>query len=277
LIGRKLWRDEVEHALIKREQILKCVLRGIYERAPQRGIGSYVAFLDASLGSGKDSAAVCIGHWDAATERVIIDAVREQQPPYSPEQNAKEFSELIRSYGITNCLADHVGGAAIAEQFSKWGVRIDYQKPGPTAPPKSELYLAEIQTFNSTRVGMLDDSITINQMCSLVRKNQSGGRPLIDAEGVGHDDRSNVVAGVIWMLLSKLPYNLAAMGNGDVNSNSIMAARQDRAEGKRTAPIGERLNFKTQAEFNKWRMSADRKNDPEVFLEGSVFGPYGAF
>jgi hypothetical protein len=276
------WRDEVEDGLIKREQVMKCVDVGVTERPPKRG-NDYVALFDAATGSGKDSAAVCIGHIEAGTERVMIDAIRERKPPYSPEQIAKEFSALIRSYNISNVLADHFGGAAIAEQFLKWNVTIDHQ---PGAPPKSEMYLAGIQTFNSARAGMLDDDVGIDQICSLVRKNQSGGRPLIDAEKGGHDDRANVVCGVIWMLLEKPRYNLAAMGDGDINSKSIEAARQQRAEAMtdKTAwpPLNpqsatEREAIRLQAEYAAGGVSRNTNNYPGSFpaidMNGFLIAP----
>ena len=75
------FRSDVE-AFINREVVQACVSTGVYERPPLSGT-SYKAFLDFAGGSGGDSIALAIGHKDGTT--VVVDALREVRPPFSPE------------------------------------------------------------------------------------------------------------------------------------------------------------------------------------------------
>ena len=45
----------------------------------------YHAFVDPAGGSGDDSMTLAIGHIDHAKQVVVIDAIREARPPFSPE------------------------------------------------------------------------------------------------------------------------------------------------------------------------------------------------
>jgi hypothetical protein len=233
------FRTDLE-SLVAREAVEACIAWGIFERPFKRGI-QYWAFTDAATGSGQDSYVLVIVHLDG--ESVIVDAIREQKPPFSPEQTSKEFAELMLSYGISFCLSDNFAGEAIAEQLAKFGVRADQ-----SSKAKSELYLDMLTTINSTRVVLLDHPRSISQIISLERSNRSGGRANIDAPRGQHEDIANAIAGAINMSLFKYgSYNLSAMGDSDEN-DSIMAARQQRRDGGIHAP---RVVYKTAAELGK--------------------------
>ena len=60
----------------------------------------YTAFVDPSGGSA-DSMTLAIAHRDSATKRVVLDAVRERRPPFSPDQVAQDFADLLRSYRMS--------------------------------------------------------------------------------------------------------------------------------------------------------------------------------
>ena len=71
---------------------------GVRELPPGDGI-TYAAFCDPSGGSA-DSMTLAIGHCEA-NGVAVLDAVREVRPPFSPDRWSKEFSSLLKSYGIS--------------------------------------------------------------------------------------------------------------------------------------------------------------------------------
>jgi hypothetical protein len=156
----------------------------------------------------------------------MIDCLREVMPPFSPEVVSKEFAELLLSYSVSFCLADKFAGEWLSEQFSKWGVRVDQ-----SAKSKSELYIDLLATLSSGRIDLLDHPKSIDQICSLERRNRSGGRQQIDSPVGQHEDIANVIAGLVSSSFFK--YNLNSMGSGyedDEQSKQILAERKERAE-----------------------------------------------
>jgi hypothetical protein len=242
-----VFRDDNENNLIDRAAVESCLDRGIFERPPMRGV-TYFAFGDVATGAklNQDSMTLAIAHME--NECVVIDCLREAIPPFGFEGVCKEFAQLCSSYNVSVIQCDKFGAGMFAEQLAKWGVRADYEK----TKPKAELYFVMITKINSRLVRLLDHDTAFKQIMGLVRRNHAGGRGQIDSVVGAHDDVSNSIAGAIMFATSAPLYNLAAMGDHD-NSSSIMAARQDRAEGSRSAPIGPRLEFKSQAEFNRYQ------------------------
>jgi hypothetical protein len=182
------FRRDIE-SFISIEAVTSCVSRGIYERAPQRGI-IYCAFVDPSGGSA-DSFALCIGHKDHGKQIVVVDRLREIKAPFSPENAAYEFARLLKSYNISRIEGDHYAGAWPLEQFRKFGIHYE-----PSAKPKSQLYVDLLPLINSRRIELLDDARLIHQLCALERRTARGGRDSIDHPPGAHDDLVNAVAGV---------------------------------------------------------------------------------
>jgi hypothetical protein len=84
-----------------------------------------------------DSMCACVAHFDHSSETVVIDAVREITPPFSPEAATEEICRLLRrDYGLTSCMGDRWGGEWPIEQFLRFG--IDYEV---CTTPKSSLYV----------------------------------------------------------------------------------------------------------------------------------------
>ena len=52
-----------------------------------------------------------------ADEMIVIDAIREARPPFSPEAVVDEFAALCELYGITQITGDHFGGEFVKEPF----------------------------------------------------------------------------------------------------------------------------------------------------------------
>jgi hypothetical protein len=72
-----------------------------------------------------------IAHRDHAKQVVVIDALREQKPPLSPELVVEEFASTLRSYNITKVTGDRYAGVWPAKAFARFGITYD-----PSAAPK---------------------------------------------------------------------------------------------------------------------------------------------
>ncbi|HEU4805421.1 MAG TPA: hypothetical protein VFS91_06385 [Nitrobacter sp.] len=112
-----VFRTDVEN-LISREVVEGCVVQGRFELPPMKNV-SYAAFCDPSGGSA-DSMTLAIVHREG--EKVVLDAVREARPPFSPEAVVEEFSSLLKSYGIKRVIGDRYAGLWPTERFEAFGV-----------------------------------------------------------------------------------------------------------------------------------------------------------
>jgi hypothetical protein len=209
--GAEFRRDLEE--FVSREAVMACVSPCVYER-PREHYETYHGFVDPSGGSG-DSFTLAIGHKDIATEVMIVDAVREARPPFSPEAVTAEFAGLLKSYGVTSVIGDRYGGEWPKEQFGKFG--ICYEQ---SAKPKSDLYIDLLATINSGRVALLDHGRLIAQLCSLERRVARSGRDSIDHAPGAHDDLANCVAGLCAAAINKY-------GNYDVSLRAFDPAYVD--------------------------------------------------
>ena len=76
----------------------ECLTRvDVRERPPLPNI-AYRGFVDPS-GGRSDSMALAIAHRDANMS-VVIDAIREVSPPFSPESAVGEFARLLNNYRV---------------------------------------------------------------------------------------------------------------------------------------------------------------------------------
>jgi hypothetical protein len=67
------FRSDLE-AFVSVEAVRACVAAGIFESPPARGV-AHVAFIDPAGGSGADSMTLCIGHYQASKQTVVIDCL----------------------------------------------------------------------------------------------------------------------------------------------------------------------------------------------------------
>ena len=132
---------------------------------------------------------LAIGHKQG--NEVILDAVRERRPPFSPEDVVCEFGDLLKSYRIDKVQGDRYAGEWPRERFREKGIKYE-----PAAKPKSDLYRDLLPLINSRRIELLDDQRLITQLSSLERRTARSGRDSIDHPPGAHDDRANSVAGV---------------------------------------------------------------------------------
>jgi hypothetical protein len=180
------FRTDVE-AFISREAVEACVVPGRLE-LPMMGNTRYSAFADPSGGSA-DSMTLAVGHDEKGI--VVIDALREIRPPFSPEAVVEEFAVLLKTYGVRSVSGDRFAGEWPRERFRMHG--INYQVG---VKPKSDLFRDLLPLLNSGGIELLDVPRLAAQLCSLERRTSRGGRDSIDHPPNAHDDLANAVAGV---------------------------------------------------------------------------------
>lgn len=184
------FRRDLE-AFVSREAVEACVSLGCFERPPVVDV-SYAAFVDPSGGS-SDSMTMAIGH--RQDDMVVIDALRERRPPFSPDDVVAEFSALLRSYRVTTVHGDRYAGEWPRERFRERDIGYE-----PAEKPKSDLYRDLLPLINGKRIELIDDKRLQAQLCGLERRTSRAGKDSIDHGPGGHDDCANAVAGVAGLL-----------------------------------------------------------------------------
>ena len=181
------FRSDLE-TFVSREAVEACISPGVFERAPLSSI-RYYGFVDPSGGSA-DSMTLAIAH--AEREIIVLDAVREVKPPFSPENVVASFAATLKGYRIATIRGDRYGGEWPREQFQKLGIRYE-----PSERNRSEIYVELLPLINSRRVDLLDDKRMIAQLVQLERRTSRVGKDAIDHPPGQHDDRINAAAGAI--------------------------------------------------------------------------------
>src|SRR5256886_13850139 len=180
------FRSDIE-SFINREAVEACIAWGVRERAPMQSV-RYYGFVDPSGGSA-DSMTLATGHRE--DDIVVVDALREIKPPFSPESAVAEFSELLKSYHVIKITGDRYAGEWPHERFREHGIVYE-----PAQKPKSDLYRDLLPAINSRKLDLLDDARLLTQLVSLERRTARGGRDSIDHAPGAHDDVANAVAGL---------------------------------------------------------------------------------
>jgi hypothetical protein len=191
---------------VSREAVDACGIPGRHELPPVSGT-NYSAFVDPSGGSA-DSMTLAIAHRErrnlARVERgpyvdeqggntcVVLDAVRERRPPFSPEDVTAEFAEVAKRYGCLAVTGDRYGGEWPRERFRRHGVEYRLSES-----VRSDLYKQLLPLMNSGQVELLDNGRLINQLCALERRTARSGRDSIDHPPRAHEDVANAAAGAV--------------------------------------------------------------------------------
>jgi hypothetical protein len=126
------FRRDIE-GVFNLETVLASVDDGVIERSKEH-YRTYHCFVDPSAGA-SDSFTAAIGYKDLQTKTMIVSAIREYKPPFSPASAIEEISNLCRAYGVGKVIADKFAGEFPKELFNKCGIRYE-----ASARPKSELY-----------------------------------------------------------------------------------------------------------------------------------------
>jgi len=193
------FRTDVE-SWISRDAVDAVVVLGRHElvRLPRT---SYVGFLDFAGGAaGGDSATLAIAHTETRGTKTVavLDLVREERPPFSPEQVCALFAADLQRYGIATATADRWAGQFPVEQMRKHGISVV-----PCDRAKSDLYRDLLPVINSGGCELLDHVRLISQLTGLERRTARGGRDSIDHAPGSRDDVANAVAGAIVFALVK--------------------------------------------------------------------------
>jgi hypothetical protein len=189
------FRSDLE-AFVRREAIEACIFTpGIVERPHQPGT-MYYAFVDPSGGSA-DSMTMCVAHKDDRRDCVVVDALREVRPPFSPEAVVQEFAKTLQRYGILEVIGDRYAGEWPREQFRKHSITYE-----PADKSKSDLYVDLLPLLNSAKIDLLDHPRAIGQLIGLERRAGRSGKDSIDHGPGGQDDIANVIAGAAWVCLN---------------------------------------------------------------------------
>ncbi|HKN77115.1 MAG TPA: hypothetical protein VJW94_18200 [Candidatus Acidoferrum sp.] len=179
------FRSDLE-SFVPIEVVEACVVKNRRELPPSSDV-HYYGFVDPSGGS-SDSFTLSICH--AQKDKVVLDAVRETVPPFSPETVAADYAMLLKAYNVRAVVGDAYGGEWPREQFRKH--RIEYRV---SEKNRSELYLETLPLLTAGRAELLDHPKLIAQFCSLERRTGRSGRDSVDHPPHSHDDLANVVAG----------------------------------------------------------------------------------
>jgi hypothetical protein len=164
------FRTDVE-TFVSREAVEACVAFGVRERPPAPD-EYYSAFVDPSGGSA-DAMTLAIGH--RQDDVVIIDAVRERRPPFSPDDVVTEFSALMKSYRVSKVSGDRYAGEWPRERFRDRDIGYE-----PAEKPKSDLYRDLLPLINAKRLDLIDDKRLQAQLCGLERRTSRAGKDSID-------------------------------------------------------------------------------------------------
>jgi hypothetical protein len=196
------FRGDLE-TFIDREAVQALVAPGRRE-LPRMPNVKYFAGCDPSGGGGADSFTLAIAYLQDST--VVLAAVRERRPPYSPSEVVGEFSALLASYGINEVTGDRFAGTWPQEQFRGHGIAYRFSERA-----KSQIYLEFLPILNAGRIELLDHPRLVAQICGLERRTVRGsGRDVIDHAPSAHDDLCNSVAMVAGLLKGR--QSVAATG-----------------------------------------------------------------
>ncbi len=182
------FRSDVE-LFLPEETLMANVISDRIEVPPVLGV-NYFGFCDPSGGS-QDSFTVAVAH-RAPDGHVILDMVREQKPPFSPEETIARFAADLHRYNVNQVRGDRYGGDFPRELFRK--NKISYEVAEDT---KSLIYLKLLPMLSDRRVELLDHKTMLSQFRNLERRVARGGHDSVDHAPRAHDDVANSVAGAL--------------------------------------------------------------------------------
>ena len=178
------FRGDIE-TFVSLEVLNRCT-ESIGERLPEWS-KPYAAFVDPSGGS-NDSMTLAIAH--AEGKLIVLDAIREVVPPFSPNAVVEQFAEVLRQYQVWTVYGDRYAGEWCREPFIQRNVGYEISERA-----KSDIYRDFLPLLNSRAVSLLDHRRMRQQFLALERRTTRGGRDSIDHPPGGHDDIANAVAG----------------------------------------------------------------------------------
>ncbi|MCX5919097.1 MAG: hypothetical protein NTX30_20770 [Deltaproteobacteria bacterium] len=174
---------------ISTEALEAVIVPGRFEIPPQQGRQVF-AFVDPSGGRG-DAMTLSGCFIDGA--KIVQAFTRTRKPPFNPDDVAREFSEILKTYHVSMVTGDRYSGEWCVQSFSKQG--ISYKNSERT---KSEIYGEFLPLVMQGRVELLDNKKQAAEFRQLDRRTgRGGGKDLIDHPQGLHDDAANACAGAV--------------------------------------------------------------------------------
>lgn len=156
---------------------------------------SYFGFVDPS-GGRHDAMVLSIVHREG--EQIVHDLIREEVPPFVPDEVVGRYCEALKEYGLSSVTGDRYAAEWVSTSFAKHG--ISYHA---ASKDKSALYVESLPLFLSGRLELLDAPTLVTQLRLLERRTRSGGKgDLVDHPPRGKDDVANATCGAIWLAAS---------------------------------------------------------------------------
>jgi hypothetical protein len=72
-------------------------------------VEQYFGFVDPS-GGRHDAFTLAIAHQNYGSDHIVLDAVRATRSPLDPSEVVKEYSEVLKAYGLLSAVGDNYGG-----------------------------------------------------------------------------------------------------------------------------------------------------------------------
>ena len=202
--GKAEWLAEFREDLetfLSTEMIEASIIPNRWELPKIKNV-DYSAFTDPS-GGRADSFTLAIAHKEVDSGKVILDRIEERRPPFGPQDVVREFSEILKLYGIYGVTGDRYAGEFVSRAFRDEGVSFETSKLN-----KSEIYLNFEPILAQGQVELLNNKRLFNQFRGLERRTRSGGKDLVDHYPGGHDDLANAVAGACVMTSRRKVYGI---------------------------------------------------------------------
>jgi hypothetical protein len=195
-----VWREDLSD-FIPLDAIEACTDFNCFERAHVPGV-NYRAFADAAGGTGTDSFAFAVGHYEprGLEKCYVLDVVREYKPRFVPTQVIAELAVLCNVFGITQVYGDRYAIGFHESEWRKYGV--SFQAYEQTT---SENFLGLLPLLLAKRVQLINNVTARNQIASLERRIGISDREIVGhpQHAGAHDDVAAAVAGVIGVCATK--------------------------------------------------------------------------
>jgi hypothetical protein len=162
--------------------------RGVVARPPLPNV-TYHAFADPSGGSG-DAFTCAVAHAEP-DGAIVLDALFERRPPFSPPDVVREIAGLLREYRVGAVMGDKYAAGWVPAAFKECGIEYRHSQRD-----RSALYLEVLPLFTSGRARLLDNTRLIAQLSALERRS-GAGRDRVDHPPGQHDDLANSAAGAL--------------------------------------------------------------------------------
>lgn len=190
-----LFREDLEGFFTTRE-VERVVVEGRESIPPVEGI-KYHAFVDPSGGGeGGDNMTLSICHREKGRDllkktKIIQDRLVCQKAPFDTDSCVREFSQILKQYGIFEVESDRYAGSWPKQAFEKHSIYFVHSEL-----TKADIYREARALFSSQRLEILDNTLQTNELRGLERKT-GRSKDTIDHPPGSSDDCCNSLCGSI--------------------------------------------------------------------------------